>query len=91
MVLDMTGIKDHPMEKEKTLSDEITRCSLCGGKNFQPFIRVEDIKQSIKRLKEEWKKTYDAAVDEGSVDSGAYFLLDELKEKIDKIFGDKLI
>lgn len=37
---------------EFNLSDEITKCGLC-SENFQQFLRVEDVREFIKLLKED--------------------------------------
>ena len=65
--------------KEKTLSDEIETCFL-SSEDF-PFIRVDNVKQSIKRLKEEIKAKLTQAPG----------LQADALISIDEIFGDKLI
>lgn len=102
MVLDMTGIKDHPREKERALT---TNCdkdnikplkekTLSDKRNFFDGLvwhyKESDIKQFIKKLKEDIGNIKVIKVSEGT-SLIRTLIYDDILCLIDKEFGDKLV
>ena len=72
-------------ENLKPLTEKITHLVY-----DEPHIQVKDVREFIRLLNEELQQEYNRALDEGQVDTGAFMLLDEFKEIINKLAGPEL-
>jgi len=72
-------------ENLKPLTEKITHLVY-----DEPHIQVKDVREFIRLLNEELQQEYNRALDEGRVDTGAFMLLDEFKEIINKLAGPEL-
>jgi len=70
-------------DKEQTLSDKIGWAHEC----FEEYLHQEDVKEFIKKLKEEARQIHQGKPFYYSSEKKMQFILD----KIDKLAGDKLI
>ena len=80
---DRGAFDEKPQDKEQTLSDKIGWAHEC----FEEYLHQEDVKEFIKKLKEEARQIHQGKPFYYSSEKKMQFILD----KIDKLAGDKLI